>query len=183
MKVLAFKLGDEAFALDIIKVRKLVESPRLYPIPLAPPFFRGAINFHNRIIPVMDLAAYLEMFTHEQDSRVIVLDPGQGNLGLSVSSIAKFSDLEEVQTLPATSNSAVSSVSHLVNSNNGETIRILDLARLQKSLESYMASKDRNAWYFSEPIPFIPGCERRQDLSEEAAIPLISPAFPLFSKP
>jgi purine-binding chemotaxis protein CheW len=183
VKVLIFNIGTEAFALDVRKIQKVVESPSLNPIPLAPPFFRGAINFHNRIIPVLDMAAYLKMFTPEQDARVIVLDSGQGNLGLSVSSIENFSDLEEAQTLPAMSNSAVATVSRLVNSKNERHIHILDPAHLKKSLGSDMASKCGKAGSFSEAVLFEASCESRQELAEEAVLPSASPDFSLSPKP
>ncbi len=183
VKVLTFNIGTEAFALDITKIQKVVESPKLNPIPLAPSFFRGAINFHNRIIPVLDMAAYLRMSSQVQDARVIVLDPGQANLGLSVSSIGSFSDLEEAQTLQAMSNSAVATVSRLVNSKNERLVHILDPAHLKKSLGSDMASKCETVGAFSEPIHFEASHENRQDPSDEVAMPLASPVFSLSSKP
>ena len=183
MKVLVFKAGTETFALDIKKIQKLVESPELFPIPLAPPFFKGAVNFHNHITPVLDFAAYLEIFTQEQESRVVILDLEQFRLGLSVSSLENFTELEEAQTLPGTSASVLSEVSRLVTSHDGETIRILDLALLKKSLESGMASKSRNAWYFSEPAQLVPDFENLEAVSEQAEARIVSPAFSLSSEP
>jgi hypothetical protein len=96
--------------------------------------------------------------------------------------LENFSELEEVQTLPGASTTILSNVSRLVSSQAGETIRILDLSLLKKSLESGMAPKSVDVWHFSEPAPSVPDFEKREAISEQAATPATSPAFSLSSE-
>ena len=54
-QVLTFRLGEERYGLEMAKVQEIIEAPRFYYIPLAPPCYLGAINFHGTILPVLDL--------------------------------------------------------------------------------------------------------------------------------
>ena len=134
MKALSFEIGADAFALSFNHIQKIVESPELFPVPLAPSFFLGALNFHNHIIPILNLTAYLDVFTQEQDSRIIVLDLRHHRLGLAVGPIKGKMSLEEIKTLPGISSSLLSSFSRLVALEDGNPVRILEPADLKNHL-------------------------------------------------
>jgi len=179
MKALLFKIGAETFALDFNQIQKVVESPGLFAIPLAPPFFSGALNFHNQIIPVLDLAGYLEIATQQRDSRVIILDLSRYGMALSVGAIKNFHSLEEVKPLPCSSTSLLSSVSRLVAREDGQPIRILEPACLKNRLTSGLLARSGKAWHLSRPV--LPGEEwgEREDLYPEAGRLAVSAAYSL----
>jgi chemotaxis signal transduction protein len=52
---LTFKLGEEMFALDIAKVREVLDVTAVTKVPLTPDFMRGVINLRGSVIPVVDL--------------------------------------------------------------------------------------------------------------------------------
>ena len=52
---LTFRLDEETFALAIERVREVLDSPKITPIPQAPSFMLGVINLRGRVLPVMDL--------------------------------------------------------------------------------------------------------------------------------
>jgi purine-binding chemotaxis protein CheW len=52
---LTFKLGDEVFALDIGKVREVLDFTCVTKVPQTPDFMRGVINLRGNVVPVVDM--------------------------------------------------------------------------------------------------------------------------------
>src|SRR5512137_294537 len=52
---LTFKLGDEVFALDIAKVREVLDFTSVTKVPRTPEFMRGVINLRGNVVPVVDM--------------------------------------------------------------------------------------------------------------------------------
>lgn len=55
IKVVCFRLGCDAYALDIMRVREILKPQRLSGLPGAPSFVDGVINLRGSVIPVVDL--------------------------------------------------------------------------------------------------------------------------------
>lgn len=56
-----FTLGDEDFALEIGKVREVVDYTTITKVPRMPEFLRGVINLRGNVVPVIDLRLKLGM--------------------------------------------------------------------------------------------------------------------------
>ncbi len=52
---LTFTLDGELFALDIAKVREVLEFASVTKVPRTPDFMRGVINLRGNVVPVLDL--------------------------------------------------------------------------------------------------------------------------------
>jgi purine-binding chemotaxis protein CheW len=52
---LTFRLDDEVFALDISKVREVLDFTTITKVPRTPEFLRGVINLRGSVVPVLDL--------------------------------------------------------------------------------------------------------------------------------
>lgn len=52
---LSFNLGDELFALEISKVREVLEYTSVTKVPQTPDFMLGVINLRGGVVPVVDL--------------------------------------------------------------------------------------------------------------------------------
>jgi purine-binding chemotaxis protein CheW len=52
---LTFKLDDEVFALDISKVREVLDFTAITKVPRTPEFMRGVINLRGSVVPVVDM--------------------------------------------------------------------------------------------------------------------------------
>src|SRR5512135_2703218 len=55
MQYLTYKLGNEVFALDIGKVREVLDFSTITRVPRMPEFMRGVINLRGSVVPVVDL--------------------------------------------------------------------------------------------------------------------------------
>jgi purine-binding chemotaxis protein CheW len=55
MLMVAFRLGDERYAIDLQAVERVVRAVALTPLPGAPRAIRGVFSLRGRIVPVGDL--------------------------------------------------------------------------------------------------------------------------------
>jgi len=58
---LTFTLGEEEFALEIQKVREVLDYTAITRVPRMPDFLRGVINLRGNVVPVIDLRLKLGM--------------------------------------------------------------------------------------------------------------------------
>jgi purine-binding chemotaxis protein CheW len=52
---LTFVLDEEVFAVDVARVREILEMPSITKVPQVPSFMRGVINLRGCVVPVIDL--------------------------------------------------------------------------------------------------------------------------------
>ena len=52
---LTFKLDEEIFALDVAKVREILDFTDITKVPQTPDFMRGVINLRGSVVPVVDM--------------------------------------------------------------------------------------------------------------------------------
>ncbi len=55
LQLVTFKLGNEEFGVDILKVQEINRMMDITRIPNAPEFIEGVINLRGKIIPIVDL--------------------------------------------------------------------------------------------------------------------------------
>lgn len=53
---LAFRLADEVYAIDILRIREIHEYSQPTNVPLMPRSVRGVINLRGSVVPVIDLS-------------------------------------------------------------------------------------------------------------------------------
>ena len=49
---LTFVLNEEVFAVDVARVREILEMPSITKVPQVPAFMRGVINLRGCVVPV-----------------------------------------------------------------------------------------------------------------------------------
>ncbi len=86
-QLLPFCIGAENYALELFDVQEIVENVAIYPFPGAPVTVAGAIGFHGRIVPVVDLARLLGDREASLGQRLIVLTNAHGPVALGVSRV------------------------------------------------------------------------------------------------
>ncbi|WP_299551391.1 chemotaxis protein CheW [uncultured Tateyamaria sp.] len=140
IELLAFKLGDHEYALDIMNVREIRGWTRATPMPLAPSFMRGVINLRGTVLPVMDLAERLGLPKCGQSDRnvIIVIKHGEGMTGLLVGAVSDIVALneEDMQALPDAAPSDGSGVIRSLTLIEDRIIRVLDLTQILVRAES-----------------------------------------------
>ena len=70
---LTFRLGDEEYGLDILKVQEIRSYAAITPLPNAPPAVKGVMNLRGQIIPVVDLRVTFGMRPTEYTRFAVVI--------------------------------------------------------------------------------------------------------------
>ncbi len=70
---LTYKLGDEIYALDISKVREVLDFTSATKVPRTPDFMRGVINLRGSVVPVVDLRLKFGMKATEKTVNTCVI--------------------------------------------------------------------------------------------------------------
>jgi purine-binding chemotaxis protein CheW len=73
-KYMTFKLADEEYGLEILKVREIIGLMEITRVPWTRQFIRGVINLRGRVIPVIDVRLKFGMeVTRATDQTVIIV--------------------------------------------------------------------------------------------------------------
>ena len=99
---LAFHLGDEEYALDIIRISEIIKVREFTDIPRAPEFVLGIISLRGVVVPVFDLRRRLDLGTSEMmaTSRIVVCQLDDLTVGLLVDSINQVINLDDDDVEP-----------------------------------------------------------------------------------
>lgn len=103
-KFLVFSLQSSLYALDLTQVAEVSDRPQLWPIPLAPPCYSGALNFHGDIVAVINLHLFLGLPGGSQPEKIIVLDQNIASLAFLVDRVVGIVSEDEVSFSPAPDN-------------------------------------------------------------------------------
>jgi purine-binding chemotaxis protein CheW len=104
---LTFKLDEEVFALDIAKVREVLDFTDVTRVPQTPEFMRGVINLRGNVVPVVDMRLKFGLPATEKtvNTCVIIVEiavDGEATvLGAMADSVQEVLDLESEQIEPA----------------------------------------------------------------------------------
>ncbi len=72
-ELVSFHVGEQAFCVDIMGVREIRGWAPATPLPHSPSYVRGVINLRGAVLPVVDLAARLELGTTEPTARSVII--------------------------------------------------------------------------------------------------------------
>jgi len=135
---LTFKLDQELFAVEIGKVREVLELSTLTKVPRTPEFMRGVINLRGNVVPVVDvrLKLGLGMTDKTVDTCVVIsevaVDGESTVLGALVDSVQEVIDLDanHLAPPPHLGSRVDSSVIRGMGKRDDQFIMILDLDRV-----------------------------------------------------
>ena len=103
---LTFKLADEVFAVDVAKVREILDYTPATKVPGTPSFMRGVINVRGNVVPVVDMRMKFGLSETEQtvDTCIVVMEiiveEDKTILGALVDSVQEVFELEAAQIEP-----------------------------------------------------------------------------------
>jgi purine-binding chemotaxis protein CheW len=100
-------MEEETFALDVGKVREILDYTNITKVPRTPDFMKGVINLRGSVVPVVDMRLKFNMPVQERtvDTCIIVveitIEDEQTVLGALVDSVQEVFELEPAQVEPA----------------------------------------------------------------------------------
>ena len=100
---LVFSLGDEEYAIDILKVQEIRDYDHVTRISKAPEFIKGVANLRGVIVPIVDLRIKFRMQNAAYDTNtvVIVVNIGKRVVGVVVDRVSDVMTLAPEQMKPA----------------------------------------------------------------------------------
>lgn len=144
---LTFKLEEEVFALEISRVREVLEFTNVTKIPRTPNFMLGVINLRGNVVPIVDMRTEFGLAKIERtvDSRFIImeieLDQERVVLGALVDSVQEVMELDPDHIEPPSCIGARlrSEFIRGMGKRNSDLIMILDIDRVFSSDELAVA--------------------------------------------
>jgi len=106
---LSFTLAEETFALDITRVREVLEYTEITKIPRMPAFMCGVINLRGGVVPVVDMRLKLGMQEAEKTINTCIIitevkvDEMNVVIGAMADSVSEVFDLDHEQVEPTPS--------------------------------------------------------------------------------
>lgn len=89
LRVVRFKLADEEFGVDVMRVFEVLPVPEVRPVPKAPDFVEGVVDVRDSIIPVIDMRKRFSLPERETDdpARLMIVAIGEARAALVVDSV------------------------------------------------------------------------------------------------
>lgn len=99
LQVVGFRIDQEEFGLEILRVQEIIRVQRLTRVPNSPEFVDGVINLRGKVIPIVGLRRRFGLadLAHDNQTRIVVVEVNGTVLGLIVDSVS------EVLRIPAES--------------------------------------------------------------------------------
>ena len=91
LQLVSFKIGNEEFGVDILKVQEINRMMALTKVPSAPSFVEGVINLRGRVIPVIDLRIKMGLPKREssKNTRIVVVELEGTTIGFIVDEVSE----------------------------------------------------------------------------------------------
>lgn len=101
-RFLEFKLGEESYAVELLKVKEVITPPEMTPIPKSPAHVCGLMNLRGLVLTVIDLRKKFGITPIKDTSQngVIIFHLGESLVGVMVDSIQKVLNISEDHIKP-----------------------------------------------------------------------------------
>src|SRR6266568_3461627 len=138
VQLVTFKVAGYDFAFNIFQVERILRYEAPAPLPKAPDFLEGVLQYQGAAIPLVDLRKRLGVpAPHREETRSVILEWEGGKLGVVVDAVTEVRQVEaERITAPPgiVKGLAAEYITGLVVT-DGRTIIVLNTARLLSSQE------------------------------------------------
>jgi purine-binding chemotaxis protein CheW len=86
LQLVGFRVGEEEFGIDILRVREILRVPPWTRVPHAPDFLEGVMNLRGKIIPIFAVRRLfgMEPLDTTPETRVVVVETKETVTGLLV---------------------------------------------------------------------------------------------------
>lgn len=141
-EVLAFRLGNEEYAISTLKVQEIRGYEAVTKIANAPEFIKGVVNLRGVIVPIVDMRLKFNVgaANFDQFTVVIILNIREHVIGMVVDSVSDVTTLTAEQIKPAPPMSAVLNSDYLLGLGtlDERMLILLDIDKLMSSEEMGM---------------------------------------------
>lgn len=141
---LAFKLGDEEYGMDILRVQEIRSFERPTRMTNAPAYILGVVNLRGVIVPIVDMRIKfnLTQVNYDTFTVVIVLNIGKQVVGMVVDGVSDVITLapEQLRPVPDFSSAIASDHVMAIGSLENRMLILLDIEKLMSSADMGVVS-------------------------------------------
>lgn len=134
LELLAFRVSNEEYCIEIMKVHEIRGWGKPTPLPHAPKFVQGVINLRGTVLPILDLASRLGLPPNDPSQRDVIIVASHENkdFGLLVNAVSDIIQVEEelLQLPPDVSGNKDREYLKSLCIQGDRLIRILDLSNI-----------------------------------------------------
>ena len=165
---LTFKLDEEVFALDISKVREVLDFTTVSKVPQTPDFMLGVINLRGSVVPVVDMRLKLGMTRTEKSVNTCIiiveieLDGETTVLGALADSVREVMDIDpdQIEPPPRIGTRLKTKFIKGMGKHDGEFVIILDIDKVFSSNELALADEMEVETVQSAATPILAGVKK-----------------------
>jgi purine-binding chemotaxis protein CheW len=141
---LAFKLGNEEYGIDILRVQEIRSFERPTRMANAPEHILGVVNLRGVIVPIVDMRIKFNLSTVSYDTFtvVIILNIGSRVVGMVVDGVSDVITLTPEQLRPVPELSSAIGSDHLlaIGSLENRMLILIDIEKLMNSADLGLVS-------------------------------------------
>lgn len=145
IQVACFRIGDDLYAIDIMRIKEIVRPLKLTSPPKFPDFVEGIINLRGIVIPVVDLRKRFDLPESEQtiNTRLLIINLSGQILALVVDEVTEVItvSIKDIKPPPHLGNGIDSAYLLGVCLFREEMIMLLDIDSLLSSHETVELGK------------------------------------------
>jgi purine-binding chemotaxis protein CheW len=138
VQLVTFKVGGQDFAFNIFQVERILRYEAPAPLPKAPEFLEGVLQYLGAAVPLVDLRKRLGAASPlREDTRTVILEFDGGKIGIIVDAVTEVLQVPAQTVTPPpgiVKGLAAEFISGLVVQ-NGRTIIVLNTNKLLTSKE------------------------------------------------
>ncbi|HBH39953.1 MAG TPA: chemotaxis protein CheW [Curvibacter sp.] len=143
---LTFRLDQEEYGIDILKVQEIRGYEKPTRIANAPAFLKGVVNLRGTIVPIVDMRLKFNCAQAEYNSFtvVIILNLGHRVVGIVVDSVSDVMELaqENIQAAPEVDATIDGSAVVGLGSVGDRMLILLDIEKLMSSVDMGLVSAE-----------------------------------------
>ena len=136
---LAFKLGDEEYGMDILRVQEIRSYEEPTRMANMPAFIKGVVNLRGVIVPIIDMRIKfnLAQVNYDTFTVVIVLNIGKQVVGMVVDGVSDVISLtaEQLRPVPEFASAIGNDYVLAIGSVGTRMLILIDIAKLMSSAE------------------------------------------------
>lgn len=91
-----FKLGNEDYGIDILRVKTIEKMSSITRVPKTPDYVKGVMNLRGEIVPIVDLRSILNLpiVADNDNTRIIIVYADEVTVGLIVDSATEVINID-----------------------------------------------------------------------------------------
>jgi purine-binding chemotaxis protein CheW len=140
IQMVAFRVGSQEFAFDILQVERILRYAAPSPLPKAPGFLEGVVPYEGSAVPVVDLRKRFDLDAPiREETRLMVVDLGEQRVGVLVDEVREVIRVDSTTIAapgPMVSGLAAAYIAGIIT-RPGRTIIILNARKLLSSSERH----------------------------------------------